>query len=353
MAIYEITSNCFRKIDETSFSDVGLRERRNLQRLLRSQIEIIAPGTLVIAEEFSEWEDSNRRIDLLGIGKDANLVVIELKRTTDGGHMELQAIRYAAMISAMTFERAVEVYTEYLITTGNPIDARASILEFLEWDEPNEDHFAKDIRIVLASAEFSKELTTTVIWLTDRGLDISCIRIKPYQDEGRVLVDVQQIIPLPEAEDYRVRLKEKQQRERAVRNFNPDFTKYDVTIDGATQERLAKRTAIFAVVRHLCAKGYSPAKIAAAVPWRQKSMFRSCAGELSSVDFLASQTSGAINGQRAMDARRYYCDDSELFRFSGHTYAFTKMWGDRCMLAVDQLIAAFPAESIAYKASET
>jgi len=33
-------------------------------------------------------------------------VVIELKRTNDGGHMELQAIRYASMVSAMTFERA-------------------------------------------------------------------------------------------------------------------------------------------------------------------------------------------------------------------------------------------------------
>jgi hypothetical protein len=38
--------------------------------------------------------------------KQAWLVVIELKRTLDGGHMELQAIRYASMVSAMTFERA-------------------------------------------------------------------------------------------------------------------------------------------------------------------------------------------------------------------------------------------------------
>ena len=34
----------------------------------------------MIAEEFGEWEDCRRRIDLLGIDKGANLVVIELKR---------------------------------------------------------------------------------------------------------------------------------------------------------------------------------------------------------------------------------------------------------------------------------
>ena len=47
----------------------------------------------VLTEEFGEWEESRRRIDLLAIDKQANLVVIELKRTDDGGHMELQAIR--------------------------------------------------------------------------------------------------------------------------------------------------------------------------------------------------------------------------------------------------------------------
>ncbi len=53
---------------------------------------MIAPDLLVVSEEFGEWDDSRRRIDLLAIDRDANLVVIELKRTEDGGHMELQAI---------------------------------------------------------------------------------------------------------------------------------------------------------------------------------------------------------------------------------------------------------------------
>ena len=48
---------------------------------------------MVLAEEFGDWQDSRRRIDLLCLDRDAGLVVVELKRTEDGGHMELQAIR--------------------------------------------------------------------------------------------------------------------------------------------------------------------------------------------------------------------------------------------------------------------
>src|SRR5690606_34042837 len=138
-------------------------------------------------------------------------------------------------------------------------------------------------------ADFSKELTTTVIWLNERGIDIRCIRIKPYSDGGRVLADVQQIMPIPEAEDYRVRLKVKQQRERASRSVSFDFTKYDVTINGRLHPRLPKRTAIFTIVRHLCSHGRSPEQIAALVPWRQNSMFRSSEGTLNSADFVTNQ----------------------------------------------------------------
>lgn len=76
MPIFEVTADAIRKIEETTFSAVGIRERADLQRLLRKQIDIISPETLVVAEEFGEWEDSNRRIDLLGIDRSANLVVI-------------------------------------------------------------------------------------------------------------------------------------------------------------------------------------------------------------------------------------------------------------------------------------
>ncbi|KAF0247035.1 MAG: hypothetical protein FD180_152 [Planctomycetota bacterium] len=216
MAIYEITADKLRKIEETTFSAAKVRERADLQRLLRSQIEIISPDTLVIAEEFGEWEDSKRRIDLLGLDKDANLVVFELKRTEDGGHMELQALRYAAMVSTMTFEKVVDVYAAYLTRNGGG-EARAKVLEFLGWEEPDEEKFAQDVRIVLVSAEFAKEVTTAVMWLNERELDIRCIRIRPYSDSGRVLVDVQQVIPLPEAADYVVKVREKEGKERLAR----------------------------------------------------------------------------------------------------------------------------------------
>ena len=351
MAIYELTDETIRPIEQTKFASAGINERGDLQRLLREQVEIISPDTLVISEEFGDWADSRRRIDLLGLDKDANLVVIELKRTEDGGHMELQAVRYAAMVSAMTFDNAVEIFGRYLGKLGRDEDSQATILEFLEWEEPDEDEFAQDARIVLASAEFSKELTTAVMWLNDRDLDIRCIRLKPYRDGGRLLLDVQQIIPLPEAEQYRVQLKEKQKRERKARATGPDFTKYDITIDGETFERMAKRNAIYMVVKHLCDRGATPEAITDVIPWKRTTMFRVVEGVVGSEEFIRLATEKAKEEGRRFDARRYYVGKDELIVSEDHTYVFTNQWGNRTLQAIDLLNEAFPDTAISYEKS--
>lgn len=214
MAIYEYTSEKLNEISETEFKTLGIKERADLQRLLRDQIEIVAPECLVISEEFGDWEEGNRRIDLLAVDRDANLVVIELKRTEDGGHMELQAIRYAAMVSTMTFEQAVKAYENYLGKRGLELDAESTLLEFLAWESSDEEEFGVDVRILLVSSNFSKELTTAVIWLLEREIDICCVRLVPFKREEQILIDVQQIIPLPEAEAFQVHVREKERAGR-------------------------------------------------------------------------------------------------------------------------------------------
>ena len=266
MAIYRLTSDSVTQLTITSLAAHGIRERQDLQRLLRARIDAIAPDTMVLAEEFGEWEESRRRIDLLALDADANLVVIELKRTEDGGHMDLQAIRYAALVSTMTFDQAVAAHRKYLASHASEDDPREAILEFLGWTEPDEELFANDVRIVLAAADFSKELTSSVLWLNQRDLDIRCVRLMPYGDEENLFLEIQQVIPLPEAADYTIKVKEKVRAERRTRSEKRRT--YKVSAGGQVFEGLSRRRAVLAIVRALCAQGINPSSIKSLFPWR-------------------------------------------------------------------------------------
>lgn len=228
MPIFKLNHDKLTPLNDTTFELEHINEARDLQKFIVNSIETIEKDLFVLSSEFGDWEESRRRIDILCLDKEANLVVIELKRTVDGGHMELQSIRYAAMVANMTFEKAVkahEVYVDKLSKTG--YNAEEEILDFLEWPENNEEDFANDVRIILVSADFSIEITTSVLWLIEREIDIKCIRIKPQRDGENLYFDIQQIIPLPETADYQVTLREKVAEQRQARKENQrDRTKY-------------------------------------------------------------------------------------------------------------------------------
>lgn len=114
MPLYRVAKDKLEAVRQTSFVEEKFFERRDLQRLLRADISVIGDDLMVISEEFGDWDESNRRIDLLCLDKKARLVVVEIKRTEDGGHMELQAIRYAAMVSSMTFDPAISTHARNL-----------------------------------------------------------------------------------------------------------------------------------------------------------------------------------------------------------------------------------------------
>ena len=121
MAIYKMIGDKERlaRVDPTSFGEERVLERADLQRMLRDCPDVLEEGLLIISEEFGNWEDANRRIDLLGLDDEGRLVVIELKRGDSGGHMDLQAIRYAAMVANMTYQQTVDAYQNYLDKRAN------------------------------------------------------------------------------------------------------------------------------------------------------------------------------------------------------------------------------------------
>jgi hypothetical protein len=231
-------------VPSTTFAVEQILERADLQRLLRSRIDMIVDDVLVVSEEFSAFADARRRVDLLGVDHEGRLVVFELKRTTDGGHLELQALRYAATVSMMTFDDLVEHYVRYLsqVDPAAVEHARSRLAEWLDDAGGEEAVLSREVRIVLVSGGFDRGITTTVLWLTDLyGLDIRCVRLTPYKVGDRLLLDVQQVIPLPEASELTVQLRRRETQARAARTDTRDWTPYVIITPAGRTEPLRKR----------------------------------------------------------------------------------------------------------------
>lgn len=192
-----------------------------LQELLAAQLQALSPDPetplMVISREYGSWLDSARRIDVLAIEPTedgARLVVVELKRTKDGGHAELQALRYAAMLSTHTFDNVIDALYAYRQKTDALVSREATqteLLNFLGKTDAAEVNLSSMPRIMLIAQDFSTEITTTVMWLLEHTeLDISCytVALYPYGEGGKAL-HFDLLLPLKEQTDYLVKVRNK------------------------------------------------------------------------------------------------------------------------------------------------
>jgi hypothetical protein len=190
------------------------------------------------------------------------------------------------------------------------------------------------VRIVLAASDFPQELTTAVLWLNKQGLDLRCVQMRPHLVDKRVLVDIQQVIPLPEAEQYQVAVREKSMEQAAERATERDRTRYDLTIGELALTNLPKRRLIYEIVAEALRREISPSQIVAAVPWKEGTMFISSEGQLGEHEFQAAF------GEKSL--ARYYIADQDLFHVTGRTYAFTNQWGSRTLAAISNIMGLMP-----------
>lgn len=212
------------KLNQTTFSFEKLKERYDIQEWIEKNPEIIDDNLLIIGKEVEL--PSGIRIDLLAIDKKSNLIILELKRDDSGKNVDWQAIKYASYCSNYTASDIFRQFALYKVTSEE--EAKSKIEEFIDAD--NFEELNQNQKIILVSKEFHSDVVSSVLWLREKGIEISCVKITPYSDEnGTLFLIPNKIIPLPEAEDYLIKKEKKQLEVRQTKSssFSMEISEYD------------------------------------------------------------------------------------------------------------------------------
>ncbi|WP_404471240.1 DUF4268 domain-containing protein [Vreelandella venusta] len=213
--------NRLSRLTKKRFADLNLRERDHLQEWLANQPDALGEELLIIQKEFDGFDETRERLDLLALDKDGNLVVIENKLDDSGRDVTWQALKYTAYVSGLTNMQIVDIYQQYLDRYCGGGNAAVRICEFMEVEELEETVLnpGNDQRMIFIAANFRREVTATVLWLLGRGIRTQCFKVTPFTFGEELMVDIQQIIPTPEAADFMIGMSSKENEEKAVQNI--------------------------------------------------------------------------------------------------------------------------------------
>ena len=182
-----------------------------MQEWIAKEPNALGEELLIIQKEFSGFDDTNERLDLLALDKQGTLVIIENKLDDSGRDVTWQALKYASYCSSLSKENIRKIYQDYLDITSPNTKAEERISEFLEGQDFEDVTLNKGVtqRIILIAAKFRKEVTSTVLWLLNFKVRLQCFRATPYSMGDELFLTIEQIIPTQDAEEYMIGMAEK------------------------------------------------------------------------------------------------------------------------------------------------
>ena len=219
--MYQInaTTNELIELSAKRFAELGFKEREHLQEWLAKCPTALGEDLLIIQKEFDGFDDTRERLDLLALDKDGNLVLIENKLDDSGKDVVWQSLKYASYCSALKKADIERIYQAYLDRYESGGKASELICDFLEIEDFSDVilNSGTEQRIKLVAANFRKEVTSTVLWLLQYDLQIQCYKATPFQHGEDLFLNIEQIIPTPEAADFMIGITEKEKEEKQVK----------------------------------------------------------------------------------------------------------------------------------------
>lgn len=205
--------NSIERLEKKTFFSLGFRERDHLQEWIAKQPEVLGEDLLIIQKEFSGFSDTQERLDLLALDKQGALVIIENKLDDSGRDVTWQALKYASYCSGLSKSNIVKIFQQYLDVAESGVKAEDRICEFIGSQDFTEVTLNKGVtqRIMLIAANFRKEVTSTVLWLMNFKVRLQCFRATPYAMGDELFLNVEQIIPTQDTEEYMIGMADKAQ----------------------------------------------------------------------------------------------------------------------------------------------
>ncbi|WP_411574237.1 DNA-binding protein [Streptomyces fradiae] len=206
--LFTVDGNSATPVAPTTLATEELLERQHLQEWVIAHPQVLGESVLVITSEFDRWADTDGvpardRLDVLGLDATGRLVVVELKRGTADRDVHLQAITYAALVSRFDLDTLAQAHRDFRKKRGESLElntCRQRLLDHVDGDWSPE--LLQRPRQVIIAGDFPKQVTHTVVWLSEMNLDIDLIQVGLWKVKDELVASFTKVYPTPEVEEF-------------------------------------------------------------------------------------------------------------------------------------------------------
>ena len=157
------------------------KREADLEVLLENNPEYFFEGSKVLIIGRQVTTNLNSFVDLLGIDKAGNAVVVELKRGKTPRETIAQLLEYASFVENLDYSQLNDIYQDY---SGEESSLEDYHQQYFQNELDENISFNKSTKLIIVAQEISKEIRQTALFLKRKGIDIYCMEFKYFETKS-------------------------------------------------------------------------------------------------------------------------------------------------------------------------
>jgi len=175
--IYSSDSN----VTLTEYPRILTSKEKLMEDFLEKNPTILEKGIMIIGRQVDTGEGGI--IDLLGLDKQGNVVIIELKKEKTPRTVIAQILEYGHWAQEnLSYDNLNKIAKRKHIVNGSLME------KFIGWTGENEPDFNLNQKLFIVAEEIDEKIESLVNYLNEKGIDISCVELNFFKDNQKTLI---------------------------------------------------------------------------------------------------------------------------------------------------------------------
>jgi len=182
MGIHVIKDN---KVEE--YQQTSVNKEIEIEEFLEKHPKVLDKDIFIIGRQVPTA--TKTRIDLMGLDKDGNVVIIEIKKGISVREVVSQILEYGVWAEDIQYEDLNRIAKERHLSDFQDLYKKFET-DFKEIPDP----FNQNQRLYIVAEKIDEKIEDVCRYLKVRGIDIKCVELNFYERDGQRLVDTKTIV---------------------------------------------------------------------------------------------------------------------------------------------------------------
>ncbi|GGO38393.1 DUF91 domain-containing protein [Deinococcus humi] len=156
----------------------GLDQESTLENALKVDLSIVDPDLMMLATQLQT--DHGKRIDILAMDRQGDIVILELKRDMTPREVMTQTLDYAAWVKTLSAEQIEDIYRQ----AHNGTELRAGYADVYGTNDQYPDAINVRQRMIIVASSLDAITERIVAYLSEFGVPVNVVFFRAFKQEG-------------------------------------------------------------------------------------------------------------------------------------------------------------------------